>query len=125
MIINQIYEVERPDYESFVRRLIGGFGRLEREETDEYELIYIVSKRTDKIWCARKSFKNGEPEQYFIVDYPDRDEWTAAQPTHQVVLDTPEQVQTLLDALKKRREENERIVSSGASRAEEENQTSN
>lgn len=121
MTINQIYEVERPDYESFVRRLIGGFGRLEREETEEYKLIYIVSKRTDKIWCARKSFKNGEPEQYFIVDYPDRDEWMAAQPTHQVVLDTPEQVQTLLDALKKRREDYERTVSGSVGRTEEKN----
>lgn len=121
MNINQIYEVDRPDYESFVRRLIGGFGRLEREENEEYELVYITSKRTDKIWCARKSFKNGEPEQYFIVDYPDRDEWVAAQPTHQVVLDTPEQVQTLLDALKKRREECERSVSECVCGAEEKN----
>ena len=101
MYLNEKYLVDKEDYVNFVQRLVGGYGELEKEETDEYVIVAIASKRTDKLWCARKSYKNSQPEEYYIINYPDRDEWSEPIAKRKVVLTTPEQVQKVLDYLMK------------------------
>jgi hypothetical protein len=101
LFLDEIYGVDRKTYSNFVYRLTGGFGRIETEETDEYIITAMVSKRTDKIWCARKTWKNGNKEQYYIVDYPDKDEWSEPIGIRKIELTTREQVEALFRALQK------------------------
>ena len=101
MDINKIYEIDRKDYVSFIRRLNPGAGEIKHEETDEYLLTMMISKKNGKLWCARKSYKEKKLEEYYLIDYPDKDEWSEPIGIRTVVLDDPKQVQAILNGLSK------------------------
>ena len=100
-----IYRVSRNDYKSFINRLNSGVVRVEEVSVDEnIKQINVYSKKTEKLLCARETAE-GAPELYYIFEYPDNDEWHKPIPRVKVELETPEEVQALLDGLAKMRKE--------------------
>lgn len=91
----EIFEVTRADYKAFVERLIPGKGEV---VNDEENFIKMRSRKTGKYWCGRRKIGE-EPEQYFIFEYPDPDEWGEPIPKVRLVLETAEEVQAVIDAL--------------------------
>lgn len=103
----ELYEVSRFEYKSFVQRIICGMGIAEEKEYEERIEYSLSSKRTGVLWCKRVSHKDETiGEKYYIINYPEEDEWTEPVARQKVVLETPEQVQMLLDGLKKMRKQN-------------------
>lgn len=100
-MINDIYEVDRKDYKSFVNRLYKDKFVLKEENNDDFYECIFISKATDKEICGRKCYKseneNQIPEKYYIINYPEDDEWGAPVPKRRVVLDDPKQIQAFLD----------------------------
>lgn len=107
MLNKEIFEVTRSDYKSFIERLIKGVIFTEEEIIDENtRQMNVFSKKTNKLLCGREYSKlENVKEKYYIFEYPDSDEWTDAIPRVKVVLETPEEVQSVLEAFKKMREE--------------------
>lgn len=109
-MIDSMYEVTRNDYKGFIRRL---YPEKIYSYCVEYEdcITYgIKSLRTDNILCARTSFKeDGIPEKYFIVNYPEDDEWGAAVPVFRYVCSSPEEFQKILNFYSEKNK-NERTI---------------
>lgn len=108
MIDNEIYEVSRAEYKSFVETIKPETREIkERDIDEEHKTIEIFSKKTGKRLTSRiihTAEKNHEPEKYYIFEMPDDDERSAPIPKVQVVLETKEQVQAFLDGMKKMKE---------------------
>lgn len=96
-----IFEVTRRDYQSFVERIIPGKGKV--DEQDGFIKIYSVA--TGRCLCGRKSTE--EAEKYYIFNYPEDDEWGPPIPKVRINLETKEEVQALFDALAELRKQNE------------------
>ena len=66
----------------------------------------VYSKKTDKLLCAREYCSLEDvSEKYYIFEFPEKDEWTKPIPRAKIVLETPEEVQAVLSAFAKLREE--------------------
>lgn len=107
-----IFSVTRGDYKNFVQEIKPEFRDVQTIELNNYTTATkIFSKKTGKCLCSRVTYserKKGEeriPEKYYIFELPDNEERQEVVPKVQVVLETPEQVQKFLDALKKMKEE--------------------
>ena len=102
-----LFEVEREEYRQFVKRIKPGCGRVEEEELELWNHgvnTKIYSKKTGKCLCCRQTFTDGKPEKYFIFEIPDADESQEYIPHPTVVLETPQQVQAVLDYIKAERQ---------------------
>lgn len=113
MLNNEVFEVTRADYKSFIERLVKGVIFTKEETIDENTCqMNVFSKKTNKLLCARKYSKiKDAKEKYYIFEYPDSDEWIDAIPKVKITLETKEEVQAVLEAFKKMREEqNDRTV---------------
>lgn len=97
----EIFEVNRKDYQSFVERIIPGKGRVEEQDG----FIKLYSKATGKCLCGRK--RTEKEEKYYIFEYPESDEWGPPIPKVRFTLETKEEVQALFDALTELRKQNE------------------
>lgn len=108
MIDNEIYEVSRAEYKSFVETIKPETREIKERDIDkEHKTIEIFSKKTGKRLTSRiihTAEKNHEPEKYYIFEMPDDDERSAPIPKVQVVLETKEQVQAFLDGMKRMKE---------------------
>ena len=108
MIDNEIYEVSRAEYKSFVETIKPETRDVkERTIDDKHKTIEIFSKKTGKCLTGRvihTDEENHEPEKYYIYEIPDDDERLAPIPKVQVVLETKEQVQAFLDGMKRMKE---------------------
>lgn len=107
---NDIYEVTRGDYKSFIEQIIPGCGHVEQTKAGIYNFTYIYSKKTGKKLCGKRTF-TGEshkphPEKYYIYEMPDDDERRDPIPKMKVVLKTREEVQKFFDAISKANKEN-------------------
>lgn len=97
-----IFEVTRRDYQSFVERIIPGKGRVDEQNG----FIKLYSKTTGKCLCGRKKSEE-EGEKYYIFEYPESDEWGPPIPKVRLTLETKEEVQAFFDALAELRKQNE------------------
>lgn len=96
-----MYEVTRPEYESFVRSLKPDIRAVKCTETPEGCCTRILRKTTNECFCERESFKDGSAEKYYIYILPLHEETAEVQPHRVVRLTTPQQVQKLLDYITK------------------------
>jgi len=104
-----IYEVSRAEYKSFVETI-----KLETRDVKEelidsrHKVTKIFSKKTGKCLTSRVTdlYEDDahEPERYYIFEMPDNDERLAPIPKVKVMLETKEQVQAFLDGMKRMRE---------------------
>lgn len=103
----KIFEVTREDYKSFINRLIKGAVKTETISLDENtQQINVFSVKTNKLLCGRECSRLEEiGEKYYIFEFPEKDEWTKPIPRAKIVLETPEEVQAVLEAFSKMREE--------------------
>ncbi len=112
MIDNEIYEVSRAEYKSFVETIkLETRDVKERIIDDKHKTIEIFSKKTGKCLIGRVIHideENHEPEKYYIYEMPDNDERLAPIPKIQVVLETKEQVQKFLEGMKRMKEMGEK-----------------
>lgn len=104
----ELFEVSRNEYASFIRCLKKGAVRY-KEETEGYVKInQVISNSRDIVLCARVENKDEDiGEKYYIFEPFNEDEYQEPEPVHRVVLETPEQVQKLFDALSKLDKEKE------------------
>lgn len=107
---NDIYEVTRGDYKSFIEQIVPGCGHVEQTEAGIYNFTYIYSKKTGKKLCGKRTYigesNKPHPEKYYIYEMPDDDERRAPIPKMKIVLETREEVQKFFDALAKANKEN-------------------
>ena len=103
-----IYSVSRGEYKNFVQEIKPEFRDVQTIKLNDYTTATkIFSKKTKKCLCSRVTYEErviGEerrPERYYIFELPNPEERQESVPKIQVVLETPEQVQKFLDALKK------------------------
>lgn len=106
---DDIYEVSRAEYKSFVETI-----KLETRDVREelidsrHKVTKIFSKKTGKCLTSRVTDlyedNTHEPEKYYIFEMPDDDERLAPIPKVKVMLETKEQVQAFLDGMKRMRE---------------------
>lgn len=94
-----MYEVTRPEYEHFVRSLKPEIREVLTDEHDDFMTVKILRKSTKECLCERESFKDDREEKYYIYLLPNHDETVEVQPRRTVILQTPEQVQKLLQYL--------------------------
>lgn len=97
---NDIYEVERDEYVTFIGQLNKQMMDVEEYSQEDQTSIKIYSKATNKLLCTRVIFhdESGE-EKYYIFEYPEEDEKISPRAVMKVTLDTKEQVQAFFDAL--------------------------
>ena len=103
---NSIYEVTREDYKAFVEQIKHGAGRVETITAKSYQFSNIISQKTGKRLCGRKTFigENSHkhiPEKYYIYEMPDDDERCAPIPKLRLHLETREEVQAFFNILSK------------------------
>ena len=109
---DSIYEVTREDYKSFIEQIKQECRRVETVKiNDKFTAVKVFSNRTGKhlasrIYDSRESVTNREPERYYIFELPNPNETIPPIPKVKVVLETKEQVQALIDGLKRMRENN-------------------
>ena len=101
---NNIYEVTRSDYKSFIEQIIPGCGKVENVDAGIYHFTYIYSKKTNKKLCGKRTFigensHKQHPEKYYIYEFPDDDERRPPIPKMKITLETKEEVQKFFDAL--------------------------
>lgn len=111
-VINDIFEVSRDEYKSFVETIKPEYRDLKVEDDDENHIAAkIYSKKTGKYLCARIARKPDdevkEREKYYIFETPDKEESRAPIPTYKLELKTKEEVQKFFDALAKQRKEHQ------------------
>lgn len=102
-----LFLVDRPTYKQFVRQIKPGCGRVEEVEERDYKISKIFSKKTDKCWCARKSFYDSRLEEYYIFDFPDADEGIRYIPRPQVELTDIKQIKKVLEYLFRQDKDND------------------
>lgn len=100
---DDLYEVSRSEYSGFVRSVKPEIRDI-REYGDSDGTIHIElwSKTHNIRLCGRISNpQTNDPERYYIWDYPEENEMQEWTPGRRIVLDTPQQVQAVFDAIKK------------------------
>lgn len=106
---DEIYEVSRAEYASFVQTIKPECRKLERIDKGEYEILNIFGKESGKHFTSKITYKPDskkyEPEKYYIYELPDAREGIAPQPRVKVILETKEEVQAFLTGMKKLKEE--------------------
>lgn len=106
---NSIYEVTRDDYKAFVEQIKRGCGRVEIVTTKSYQFSNIISQKTGKRLCGRKTYINNNnkniPEKYYIYEMPDDDERCKPIPKLRLNLETREEVQAFFNILSKMNKE--------------------
>lgn len=104
--MDSVFLVERDDYKSFVERLKKEKMRIEDIQEREFSIVKIFSQSSGKCLCSRKTYNEGaHPEEYYIFEYPEQDEWGPPIPKRKLVLETKEEVQAFFDALSKLQKE--------------------
>ena len=106
-----IYSVDREDYKTFVEQLnLNCFDR-EVVKLDKWALATkVISKKTNKCVCSRVEYEQRiegqerDPEKYYIFCDPDPDERQEPVPKLQLKLESPQEVQALLELLKRAKE---------------------
>ena len=102
-----IFEVSRDEYKSFVKTIKNDSRRVEEFMLDkDHKAIRIFSKKTGKCLTSRVTHLNSnetehEPEKYYIFEIPDDDELLPPTPHVKIELKTKEEVQAFFDNLKK------------------------
>lgn len=101
---NNIYEVTRNDYKSFVEQIIPECREIENINAGIYHFTYIRSKKSKKRLCGRRTFigKNineKHPEKYYIYEFPEDEERRPPIPKLNITLETKEEVQAFFDAI--------------------------
>lgn len=105
MTDNDIYEVERNEYKTFIEQL--NVEKMNKEESwlEQLHIVKIISNKTGKHLCSRISDSELEEEHYYIFNYPDDDERIAPKPVLKINLDTKEEVQAFFNVLSKLQKE--------------------
>lgn len=103
---NEIYEVTRSDYKSFIEQIIPGCGIVKQTDAGVYHFTYIFSKKTGKKLCGKRTYIGESshkkiPEKYYIYEMPDNDERRDPIPKTRLVLETRQEVQAFFDAMSK------------------------
>lgn len=118
MISDNIFEVSREEYKSFVETIKPETRDIREEIIDSrLKATKIYSKKTGKCLTSRvvdvRENDVRVPERYYIFELPDNDERLATIPKVKVVLETKEQVQAFLDGIKRMREMEEEKLNEG------------
>ena len=98
---NNVYEVERDEYATFIGQLNKQMMDIEDQTLQNCTYLKIRSKKTNKHLCTRVIDHETGEEKYFIFTYPDEDERIEPIPVRKITLETKEEVQAFFDALNK------------------------
>lgn len=102
---NEIYEVEREDYITFIGQLDMNKMDSEQYHYEDCDIVKIVSIKTNKHLCTRITDHINQKETYFIFNYPDDDERREPKAVCKIKLDSREEVQAFFDAISKLQKE--------------------
>lgn len=102
---NNIYEVERREYKTFLEQL--NIEKMHKEEAwlESVHVVKIISNKTNKHLCSRVSDAELEEEHYYIFNYPEDDERIKPKAVRQIVLNSKEEVQDFFTAISKLQQE--------------------
>ena len=107
MDYTDIYSVDREDYKTFIEQLNLSCFNKEVVELDKWAIATkLISKKTNNCVCSRVEYRQRiegqepDPEKYYIFCDPEVDERQAPKPKRQLRLETPQEVQALLELLK-------------------------
>ena len=99
----EIFEVTREEYKSFIDQINPNYRDIRTIEIDKnHHAMRIYSKINNKCLCSRVydiREKHGDKEKYYIINLPLKEESIAPQPKIQIELTTTKEVQTFIDAL--------------------------
>ena len=102
-----VYEVTREDYKNFIEQIKIQCRRVEEVKLNEtFTAVKVFSVKSgrclaSRVYDHRKNVNQHEPETYYIYELPEPEESQPPIPKVKVVLETKEQVQALLDGLKR------------------------
>lgn len=93
------YEVDFDTYRDFLHTLIPGKFKQNVSDDGKVRTSVITSNATSKDICGYIRGEIGEP-RYYIFALPEKFEAQEARPTVRITLDTPQQLQAVLNGLK-------------------------
>lgn len=94
-----LFEVTRDDYVSFLDQLRKDCRKVEQEKIDGSHIIKTFSKKTNKLLCERAIFEETGEEKFYIYEMPEAEESQPPRPRRKIVLETQEEVQKFFDIL--------------------------
>ena len=94
------YEVDFETYRDFLHTLMPGKFKQNVSDDGKVRTLIITSNTTLKDICGYIRGEIGEP-RYYIFALPEKFEAREVRPTVRVTLETPQQVQAVIDGLKK------------------------
>ena len=103
--MDNIYEVEKDDYITFIGQLNKNLMDVELFHTENYTWVKVISKKTKKLLCTRGINPECEQELYYIYNYPDDDERCEPKAVCKIKLESREEVQAFFDAISKLQKE--------------------
>lgn len=112
MRYDDMYEVTREDYRCFINQIKENCRKIETEQIDKTTIgIKVIGAKSGRCLAGRtydprEGISNRKPEKYYIFSTPSAEE--SLPPRAQVVLETKEQVQAIINGLAEmRRKANE------------------
>ena len=102
---NDIYEVERDEYKTFIGQLNRAKTHTEEYWEDQYHTLAIIGDISGARLCSRVADAEKEEEHYYIFNYPVGEEYMEPKPVLRVNLETREEVQQFVNALAKLQKE--------------------
>lgn len=86
-----LFLVEKKEFKAFVERLIADKIRTEVVEERTYSIVKVFSIKNDACLCAQKWYNDDEtPDEYYIFNLPEKDEWIQAIPKRKIELNEEE-----------------------------------
>jgi len=104
---NDIYEVDREEYKTFIGQLDTTKTHTEESWVKQLHIIKVISNKTNIHLCSRVCDAELEEEHYFIFNYPNEDERIVPKPILHIKLNSREEVQEFLNAISKIQKEHE------------------
>lgn len=101
----EIYEVTREEYKDMLETIKPSSRDIHQYDNNDSKVFEIYSKTTGELLISRECFKNeNKPEKYYIWNLPSKEDSLPPRPKYRLVLETPEEVQEYLNAVKRFKE---------------------
>lgn len=98
----EIYAVERDEYTGVVDTIKPSSRHVETIKEDDKTIVTISNPKTGLLYCKRIIPTNSEePEQYYVFELPEGDDWRPPKSRLKLELKTPEEVKAFIEILNK------------------------